>query len=141
MTSATSPSASPAPSEADLQQRWTTLLGPGGFACRSLWTSWFDADDAQLRLLVPVDELPSAPDAPLLAGLGEMWRTVVEDQAPGGSVAVALCRPGPGVLADDDRAWLRAAVATAREVGVRLRRSHLATRGRVQPVALDDLLP
>ncbi|WP_347057419.1 hypothetical protein ABC795_12000 [Blastococcus sp. HT6-30] len=93
----------------DLTDCWSAVLGSAEFGTRSLWLTWFATDGRQLPVVVPVDDLPLAPDPALLVGLREVHRSVLGDQLGGaGHLALALCRPGaPQVTADDD-AWAEA---------------------------------
>ena len=130
----------PVHSDADLLDRWRLLMGQEGFAQRSIWLVWFDEHGKQLPLVMPVDEVPQRPDGEMLDGLGEVISTIVNDHAPGGSVAISLSRPGPEAVGEDDRAWGRALLDMARRTALDLRPLHLATVGSVRPLVGDDLV-
>ena len=89
---------------------------------------------------MPVDDVPQRPDVEILEGFGEVVSTVVREHAPGGSVAITICRPGSSVVDDDDRAWGRALLEMAKRKAVDLRRLHLATAGSVRPLVGDDMV-
>lgn len=131
---------SPVRTDDELLQRWRLIMGEGGFGRRSLWLVWFDAQGKQLPMVVPVDDVPQRPDDELLGGLGEVVTEIVRDQAPGGSVAITLSRPGPSVVDGDDRAWGLALLDMASRNAITLRRFHLATTGSVRPLVGDDLV-
>ncbi|MGY2082282.1 hypothetical protein [Blastococcus sp. SYSU DS0539] len=107
----TTPSLADAPvrSAGDLTDRWHAVLGSAEFRARSLWLTWFGTDGRQLPVVVPVDDLPRAPDPAVLVGLREVHASVLGDQLGGaGHLALALCRPGgPEITADDD-GWAEA---------------------------------
>ena len=96
----------PVRSAADLTDRWRSMLDEPVFGARSLWLTWFGSDGRQLPVVVPVEDLPLAPDSALLVGLREVHRSVVADQLGGeGHLALALCRPGTPAVTGDDEAW------------------------------------
>jgi hypothetical protein len=114
-------------------------MGPWGFGQHTLWLAWFDADDRQLPALMPLDGVPASPNAdlvkPLLPFLASLYHGL--DAA---WLAMALGRPGPGLISAGDRAWARALdVATLGAHGIRSRPLYLATENRVRPLVLDDL--
>ncbi|MGY1915898.1 hypothetical protein [Blastococcus sp. SYSU DS0973] len=120
----------------DLTDRWSAVLGSAEFGARSLWLTWFGADGRQLPVVVPVDDLPLAPDPALLVGLREVHGSVLGDQFGGaGHLALALCRPGgPAITADDD-AWaeaLRSVLDDDRVAGTWS--LHVAASGTVVPL-------
>jgi hypothetical protein len=126
-------------SDDDLLDRWRLLMGPWGFGQHTLWLAWFDADDRQLPALMPLDGVPASPNAdlvkPLLPFLASLYHGL--DAA---WLAMALGRPGPGLISAGDRAWARALdVATLGAHGIRSRPLYLATENRVRPLVLDDL--
>ena len=126
----------PIRSAAELTDRWATLLDPPEFAGRSLWLTWLGADGRQLPVVVPVEDLPQRPDAALLVGLGEVHGGVLRDQLGGaGHLALALCRPGPSAITEDDDAWaeaLRSALDDERIGGTWS--LHVAAGGAVLPL-------
>lgn len=126
----------PVRSAEDLAGRWHAVLGTTEFGSRSLWLTWFGADGRQLPVVVPVEDLPLAPDPALLIGLREVHGSVVGDQLGGaGHLALALCRPGePAITAADDD-WaeaLRSVLDDDRVAGTWT--LHLAAGGRVLPL-------
>jgi hypothetical protein len=127
--------------DADLLVRWRQIMGPWGFGRRSLWVLWFDEDGTQLPVVVPVDDIPEAPDEEFLVNLMHIVEQVLGTgrDACAGSVAMALSRPGSARLTDSDRCWARALRTEAQRSGVRLWPPHLATRGVVRPLTLDDV--
>ena len=70
----------------------------------------------------------------MMAVLGEML-----NEAPGGSVALLLARPGSASMTPDDRGFAQAVTTAARRSGVPLEPLHLATDEEVRVFAPDDL--
>lgn len=125
-------------SDADLTRLWRDMMGPGGFAVRSLWHVFFGADAGMLPLVLPIDDLPNRPDDLLLTNLGHVMQEVMAD-SDAATLAVLLSRPGPAGMTADDRAWaraLRGAFGPERCPWP----IHLATAGRIQTFAPDDLI-
>jgi hypothetical protein len=133
--------APPVRSDADLLVRWRQLMGPWGFGRRSLWVLWFDPDGAQIPLVVPIDDIAEVPDERFLDNLMFIVDQVTRaDDAEGPvTVAMALSRPGSARLTDSDRCWARALRDHADRAAVHLWPLHLATRGVVRPLTLDDV--
>jgi hypothetical protein len=123
----------------DLHDRWRLLLGHGGFRGRQLWLLWFDAQGHQLPVVMPVEDLAERPDRLFVDNLSRIVADVVAQQAPGGSVAMALARSGASSVQAADRAWARALYERAAATELPMRRLHLATPGSVRPLVLDDL--
>ncbi|MGY2065575.1 hypothetical protein [Blastococcus sp. SYSU DS0619] len=126
----------PVRSADDLTARWHAVLGSAGSGGRSLWLTWFAPDGRQLPVVVPVEDLPLAPDPALLVGLREVHGSVLGDQLGGaGHLALALCRPGgPEITADDDD-WAEALRSVLDDERVPGSWSlHLAAGGSVLPL-------
>ena len=70
---------------------------------------WLGSDGRMLPIVVPVDDVPSVPDAGMLRGLLQLHDAVSAEHLAGeGHLAMALCRPGrPAITADDDE-WAEA---------------------------------
>ena len=124
--------APPVRSAAELTQRWLSILEPPDFGARSLWLTWFGTDGRQLPLVVPVDNLPLAPDSALMVGLRELHASVLVDQLGGaGHLALVLCRTGPPSVTGDDEQWVEALRGALDEDSWSL---HLAAGGAVVPL-------
>jgi hypothetical protein len=126
----------PIRSDADLTDRWRSVLDPVEFTGRSLWLTWLAPDGRQLPVVIPVEDLPRTPDPVLLVGLGDVHAGVVRDQLGGdGHLALALCRPGQAEITADDEAWAEALQSVLDDDRVAGSWSlHLAAAGRVLPV-------
>jgi hypothetical protein len=124
----------PVRSAAELTQRWADLLDPPVFAARSLWLSWLHEDGTTLPVVMPVDDVPRAPDLPTLRGLVHLHEAVVEHTHDITHLAMALCRPGHAVVTAEDDEWA-ATLHTVLDDAIESRWSlHLAAGGRVVPV-------
>jgi hypothetical protein len=132
----------PVRTETELMVRWRQIMGPWGFERRSLWLLWFDAAGFQLPIVVPIDDIPHLPDDDLVANLLHIAHEVahVDDSDGGGAtVAVTLSRPGSARVTPSDRAWAQALLCQAAGTGVSLWPVHLATKGTLRPLTLDDV--
>lgn len=125
--------------QADLEAVWRHLMGPGGFGGRSLWMLRIDQDRRAIPQIVEITECDPAPDPGLTASLGELLSTL-DTEAPGGSWAFLLSRPGRGVH-DSDRMWARFVHGAGAAAGVRLEMTHLATSAGIVPLPPDELTP
>jgi hypothetical protein len=124
----------PVRTPAELTQRWADLLEPPVFGARSLWLAWVGADGLMPPLVMPIDELPVAPDRPAVDGLVQLHGAVVEQIGPGGHLALALCRPGIPRPTESDERWadmLRSTLTARLEETWSL---HLAADGEVSPL-------
>jgi hypothetical protein len=122
---------------AELFALWEALMGRGGFETCSIWLVFLDEDNRVQPLIVPIDDIPPEPDGPFLRSLARIVGDLVETGETG-SVAMLISRPGPAAMTGCDRRWARALRA---EIGDELAvwPVHLATCGRVQVFAPDDL--
>jgi len=117
---------------AALNAFWRDLMGPGGFAQRTLWLILLDEDDRVLPEIIPIDGIPSRPDV-LADRLGDLLASLI-GSGSAASAALLLSRPGPARMNDDDRCWARALVRHSPRWPV-----HLATADRIQVFSPDDL--
>ncbi len=124
--------------DADLSALWHTLIGPGEFGQRTLWLTFLDQDGRVSPLIVPIDDIPTEPDALFARNIAR----IIDKLVAGGdtsSVALLLSRPGVNDMTALDRRWARALHA---ELGPELSRwpIHLATCDNIRVFAPDDLL-
>ena len=137
MTTTPSPLDRTIRTDADLADLWRALMGPDGFARRSLWLVMLDDTGRPLPLVVPIDDIPELPDDDLRRGLAESVRHL--ERLDGvHTVAALVSRPGTALMTEGDRRWARAlhqhTALTARWP------LHLGTAGRVHVFAPDDLV-
>jgi hypothetical protein len=117
----------------DLTQRWEQLLDPSVFSARSLWLTWLDGG-LMLPVVIPVDDVPAAPDRLLLANVARASESIAESYGLGTPhVAIALCRPGRVKVTKDDEAWERG-LAEAFRTTKGTWSLHLAAGGTVVPM-------
>lgn len=123
---------------AELTALWQDLMGPDGFARRSLWLIFLFGDGQLSPLVMPIDDIPVEPDAEMLTKLATVIEGLAED-AGFTSTALLLSRPGSAHITASDTAWAR---AITEAFGRDLARwpVHLATRGTVRMFAPDDLI-
>jgi hypothetical protein len=121
----------------ELSELWRDLMGADGFDFRSLWVIFLATSGELCPTVMPIDDLPDEPDETFLRNLADIARGIQADGL--GSVAFLLSRPGPAEMLESDRRWAR---ELARALGDELRTwpVHLATHGRVQVFAPDDLI-
>ncbi len=119
---------------------WRALMGPLGFSERLLWFGLVDEGGYLTPVLSQIADIPAYPDAEQLMRLMEMFSEVLRHQAPGGSVALLLSRPGRAPMTDSDRAWGRALTSAADKAGLAMRPVHLANDEELRVFADDDLV-
>jgi hypothetical protein len=118
-----------------LTRRWVDLLQPPNFDRRALWLAWFDAEGRQSPVLVPVDDLPVAPDRGMFEGLRLLNESVVSAQlGDDGHLAMALCRPGEAVVSESDDEWVDALSEVFDGLVGQTWSLHLAAGGKVEPL-------
>lgn len=100
----------PVTTVAEAQGRVADLVGPA--IVRKLWFMLLDRHGRQMPVLIPVEDIPLYPGTGELAPVAAVLAELVQEHAPGGSVILALERPGSAELCAPDHAWeteLRAA--------------------------------
>src|SRR4051812_4775953 len=107
----------PVYSAADLRQRWRALMGPLGFSRRLLWVSILGPDR---RLIKTLRQLPIGPRPQhrSLKNLMLSLRSVLDDMAPGTTVAMLLTGPGKGPISPADRVWTKSLTEIAERFAV-----------------------
>lgn len=109
----------PVTSEAELTERWRTLLQlDGPPARRTLFLAWLRPDGTMVPLLMPVGDVALEPDRAALGSLAAAHAAVAEseDVDPGDlHLALLLERRGPAGLSPDDHAWSSAIEAVLRD--------------------------
>lgn len=122
-----------------LLRTWRHLLERERLDRHSLWLLLIDEHDHPMPGLVELGGCPEQPVASELDSLVAMLRTLLDDLAPGGRVAVARSRPGAHPVDATDRRWAAEIQAACRRGGVPSDLVHLAAPDRVVPLPLDDL--
>jgi hypothetical protein len=126
----------PVRTDADLFRLWQELMGPGGFAQRSLWLLFLQPDGYPAKVIVPIDDIAEEPDPVIIRNLALI---ASEPDVEIGSVPMLISRPGRAGMTAADRRWAAALRADAPPEFLRWP-MHLATRDRIQVFAPDDLI-
>lgn len=127
----------PIRSAADLLATWRRLMGDGGFGRSTLWLIFLDDDHHLQQVIMPIDGLPVLPDDRFIDNL-TLVLDQLRDAGEFASAAMLLSRPGDGQMTDADRRWARA--LRGKLGALSPWPVHLATRGRIQVFAPDDLI-
>lgn len=88
----------------DLAALWSSLMGVGGFARRSLQVVILDAAGRPAPVRVPIDDIPLVPSRDEVDSFGHFF----DHLAGYGTPVVLLSRPGPSVVQEHDRQWAAA---------------------------------
>lgn len=124
--------------QADLELVWRHLMGPSGFAGRSLWMLRIEADRRVVPQVVEITECDEDIDPGLTERLSHLLREL-EGEASGGSWAFLVSRPGRGVH-ESDRMWARFVHQAGATSDVRLEMTYLATDAGITPLPPDELM-
>lgn len=125
--------------QADLQLRWSMLMGELGFGSPRLYMQFTSPDRSTDGVIVEVDELPDVPDAETSAGLLNASARLLAQMTPGTRVALLYARPGRGGLSAADRAWARSLTDAAVAADIPMWPVHVANDEALRVVAPDDL--
>lgn len=120
----------------DAHEHLLALIGPERDSPRALWVLFLDDEDRELPLVIPIGDLPTIVDRPMVTNLAGILRSLLEENAPGGCVAFALVRRGGGDRDTFEVSWaqaLREAMAGV-DVPVRAIVAIGRDRSRVLPV-------
>lgn len=98
----------------------------------ALWFLVLDSADRVLPLVLPIAEVPTVPDAEVSANLLHVLASVLEHDAPGGSVVVGYVRRGGGDLGAFEAGWSSALHVSARREAVRIRAEAAIGRDRAR---------
>jgi hypothetical protein len=109
----------PVHSASDLRQRWRALMGPLGFGERLLWLGFLGPDRCLIKQLNQLVIGPR-PKARIVKNLMSALRTLLDDMAPGTTVAILLTGPGHGPVSPGDRVWSKMLTETAERFAVPL---------------------
>ena len=118
-----------------VERRVASLIGRA--VSRQIWLLFVDAGNTQLPLVMPISDIPVAPEA----GDLHNWTALVRGTAQAvhaHGVVVVIERYDAERLTDADRAWARLSRDGCRDAGVRLRAILLSHRRGVRLLAPDD---
>lgn len=116
------------------------LIGPEAAGPASVWISFVTPDDRILPVAIPVEELPSLPDAGTMDGLSALVRRVVAENFPGAGALVAVVRSGGGDYGAHERRWAGALWRAADTGGWSVRAIAAIGDGRARVLARDRCL-
>ncbi|MBP2370574.1 hypothetical protein [Pseudonocardia parietis] len=123
--------------DADVHERVSMLVGTA-VTDRQLWIMFLDGDGVQAPVLMPIAEMPAAPDPGIVDRLAEVLGSLHGDlateQGPG-SVVLTWERRGPDRPQPADRAWGRALLDACGVSGTRCLGTFLSTPAGVIPLS------
>ena len=125
--------------QADLHQRWSTLMGKLGFGYSRIYWQFIPPDGSADSLIVELSELPELPDLDACESLMEVCGRLLEEMLPGTRLALLYARPGTGPLSAADRTWGRSLTTAARQRDVPMWPIHFANDESLRVLAPDDL--
>lgn len=99
------PTMEPVHTDSEVRERVEQLIEPKVRLRHSLWLFFLDANDVQLPVIVPIDDVPDDPDPELVRNLCWIIAEVLGENEPDGSVVITLTRPGPAVPDGADQIW------------------------------------
>src|SRR5579859_772837 len=117
----------PVRTDADVLARVAELVAPAEREPPALWLFFLDGEQRLLPVVVPVDGIPDEPEPYIVRNLCWIISNVITDGEPGGSVVIALTRPGPPLPDDTVTAWHDALREAAGAEGAPVRMICLAT--------------
>lgn len=121
----------------DLYRQWCAMMGPLGFAARSLWILLLEPDGRPLPVLPRIEELPGLPQRRTLRNLITICdRVMAQEVGEGGRVAMLLSRPGASRLTTSDQAWAEGLEREAARCTLSLMPFHIATDEAIVPYDL-----
>lgn len=126
--------------QSDLQEAWSTLMGPLGFARHSVWLMFIGPDDLPVPHLTEIEQAVHPPTEEELAGLAETLRMLHDEIFPGSRFAFLRSRPGAAGITGADRAWACALYEAARIAGVPVEVVHRACDVDLVPIPMDDVM-
>jgi hypothetical protein len=98
----------PVVTDNDVLARVTAIIEPSVRRQRSLWLFFLERDGTQANLVVPIDDVPERPDAPVVANVCYVASESIAHAPRILSVIIALSRPGTIRRTESDRHILRA---------------------------------
>lgn len=129
--------AAPVRSDADVLARVGAIIGEEARQVPTLWLFFLDRGGMQSNVIVPVDDIPEAPDGDLVSNVCWVISQVMADTAPGGTAIVTLSRPGEPEPDENDLRWLRALQQAAASHETPIRMLCLATPAGVRELGPD----
>jgi hypothetical protein len=126
----------PLTTDALVQHRVSALVGR---ACRrQLWFLFLDEHQVQLPIIIPIGDIPLAPDV-TVTQLSQLIAHTMES-ANASSVIVVLERYADEAVTESDRLWARAISSEFGSAGITVRCLLISHRRGVRWFAADDYL-
>ena len=104
----------------DVLEVMLSLVGPERAGPPALWLVLLDRDGMMLPVVLPLVGIPLQPDPGEVRQVVVAMADVLEHDAPGGSVAVAIVCAAGGDRGSFERAWEHALRVATADQGVRL---------------------
>jgi hypothetical protein len=98
----------PVISDRDVLDRVAAIVYPAARRYRTLWLFFLQHDSTQANLVVPIDDIPERPEAPVIHNVCHVASESIAAAGSLRSVVIALSRPGTPRRTDCDRHLLRA---------------------------------
>ena len=98
----------PVITDADVLDRVAAIVPPSSRQYRTLWLFFLRRDCLQANLVVPIDDIPEHPEAPVVHNVCYVASESIAQAPSLLSVVMTLSRPGPLRRTESDRHLLRA---------------------------------
>lgn len=108
----------PVPDDTAALDLMLRLVGPERAGPPAVWFALLDAERRLLPVVLPIGEVPLRPDVAAARQLVHVLASVLDREAPGGSVVVAVVRAAGGDHGSFERAWAHALVVAATDVAL-----------------------
>jgi len=108
-------------SDNDVHEHLLAMVGPERDGPRALWVLFLDEEGRALPLVIPISDLPTVVDRPMVTNLAGILRTLAEENAPGGCVAFGLVRRAGGDRGTFEAGWSEALREAMADVGLPVR--------------------
>jgi hypothetical protein len=115
------------------------IIGPEDRRRRGVWFVFCD-HHAEPMVHAAIDDVPAETAESECEAAISPFATVFSEADPGGGMLLAIARPGPAQIGENDRRWFRAVHAICRRVGIGVLGVYLATPRDTVPIHLDDAL-
>jgi hypothetical protein len=98
----------PVITDSDVLDRVAAIIEPASRRHRTLWLFFLERDGTQANLVVPIDDIPEQPAAPVIGNVCYVASESIAQAPSLLSVVITLSRPGTLRRTDSDRYFLRA---------------------------------
>jgi hypothetical protein len=115
------------------------IVGPEDRARHGVWFVLCD-HHSEPMVHAAIDDVPAETTEGECQAVISPFATVLSEAEPDGAMLVAVARPGPARIRENDRRWFRAVHAVCRRIGVGVLGVYLVTPRETVPIYLDDAL-